>query len=114
MAHEATDLEPRKSIQIRSNARQLPLHLRMHGGRIVFWINDVSDASEDEAGGILESCSFELPDPRHEDVTGAHGSSNKPTGLQAALNFERPACVADQYTFPRRMVCGQTLGEAVK
>src|SRR4051794_26240997 len=86
----------------------------MQGGRIVVLIDHLGNSSKGKTGGTFECFRFQLPDPVHEDIAGAHGCADESACTSLALNFERPARVTDQDAIPRELVLGGCLREAAE
>ena len=98
MTQQAADLQRRKAIEVRADAGRLTLDFRVHGRRILGWLNHVRNVDEDESGRIPKGVDLQLPYPVHENVGSAQGGPYQAAGRTIGLHIHRLTHIADEDT----------------
>src|SRR6478672_9265877 len=114
LPNQAADFDVRKSVEIGTNAWQLPLHFGVQRSWVLASIDEISDARKEKPWSVLKRFILQLPDSIHENVAGAHRCANEPTGSQVATHFEGFSHIANKHAIPRRFFCFRQLREIAK
>src|SRR5262245_1015246 len=81
-------------IEVRADAGQMSLNLRMRSGGILLGFDHLRHAGQHELTRTLEGFVLQLPDPVHENVARTQGAADQSSAV-ALHNFHLAAHIAD-------------------